>query len=861
MGRAEELRHLRTLIAEGGQGAVVAGPAGVGKTRIGKEAVALASAAGMHGVRVSGTQTFASLPFGAFAAHLPAMAAGESPTETLRRVADAIVASGNGKRVAILVDDAHLLDESSAALTHHLASRDSTFVVATVRSTEHAPDAIVALWKEGLVERIDLATFSASEASGVLEAALGGPVAGSTARLLWAKTEGNALFLHELVLAAEEAGSLHKTRGVWHLKGSLPTSPRLVELLEARFEGLDEADRLLLDTLAIGEPIDLTVLERHSPRVDLDQFERRGVIRVEEDDRRLTVRLGHPLYGDVLRARLSPLRARNISRSLADAWEGVANGDTLRLATLRLAGGGAFDVALMTAGARQAHGRHDLPLAERLARAAWEVDRDFEAGLLAAVVVSQAGRTDDAEEIFASLVPAGDQARATLAASRSQNFLLARRADRALTCLEGAEKEIVDPVARAEITAQRIPLLSFAGRTAECFDIIDTRLPEATGRAEAILALAGSTLYGSAGQLAKALDLGDRALAAHKALDTPLLWPLALHRFSRIDTLSLMVDLHDVEEIAQRWNSEAVDQGAPLEEAYAAATLAKVLTRRGRVVTAAGHAERGTQLYREAGRASEQSYALVYLAHARALAGAHAMAVAALEEYAKLPVEGGGEFGAEVLQAHAWTAVAGDDTATGIDLLREASALAQRQRLWAVEAVMLHDLARLGRASDVAARLVELADVIEGPMIACRARHAAALVAADGGELDSVAMGLEDLGATLLAAEAAADAAVTWRRAGERRRATASERRAAEFAAECEGARTPALVTTVAARAELTGRELDVARLAAAGMSNNEIAARLFLSVRTVENKLHSTYAKLGVTGRRELAASLEQTR
>ncbi|MFI6736542.1 AAA family ATPase [Nonomuraea sp. NPDC050451] len=54
--------------------------------------------------------------------------------------------------------------------------------------------------------------------------------------------------------------------------------------------------------------------------------------------------------------------------------------------------------------------------------------------------------------------------------------------------------------------------------------------------------------------------------------------------------------------------------------------------------------------------------------------------------------------------------------------------------------------------------------------------------------------------------------------------------------------------------ARLTPQELQVVRLAAAGMSNREIAARLFLSPRTVGHHLYKAYPKLGVTRRMELA-------
>jgi len=56
---------------------------------------------------------------------------------------------------------------------------------------------------------------------------------------------------------------------------------------------------------------------------------------------------------------------------------------------------------------------------------------------------------------------------------------------------------------------------------------------------------------------------------------------------------------------------------------------------------------------------------------------------------------------------------------------------------------------------------------------------------------------------------------------------------------------------------ELSRRERDVLRLAAEGRTNDEIAAALTVSARTVERHLSNTYAKLGLSGRVARAAAV----
>jgi DNA-binding CsgD family transcriptional regulator len=80
--------------------------------------------------------------------------------------------------------------------------------------------------------------------------------------------------------------------------------------------------------------------------------------------------------------------------------------------------------------------------------------------------------------------------------------------------------------------------------------------------------------------------------------------------------------------------------------------------------------------------------------------------------------------------------------------------------------------------------------------------------------------------------------------------------RSAALTADCEQSRSPSIARAATPRA-LTHRELQVAQMASGGASSADLAARLGLSVRTVENHLQQAYSKLGVSSRAQLAVVL----
>jgi DNA-binding CsgD family transcriptional regulator len=77
-----------------------------------------------------------------------------------------------------------------------------------------------------------------------------------------------------------------------------------------------------------------------------------------------------------------------------------------------------------------------------------------------------------------------------------------------------------------------------------------------------------------------------------------------------------------------------------------------------------------------------------------------------------------------------------------------------------------------------------------------------------------------------------------------------SERAAAELRATGETARKRDPSTA----ADLTAKEIQIARLVVSGLSNKEVAAQLFLSPRTIDYHLRNVFTKLGLTSRTQLA-------
>jgi len=861
VGRSDELAYAQAALASGEvSGVVLAGHPGVGKSRLAHELVSSVWDSDTRVVSCVATRATASIPFGAVAELLGTFDAALDDQLAVLRAVTSSLASPSDRKVLITLDDAHLVDDATAALLHHVVNRRLAQVVVTVRSGEALPEAITAMWKDGHCVRIDVQALARTETAELASAALGGPVGGPTLSRLWNLSRGNPMFLRELVLQAVEDGSLVEHMGYWRWTGDVQPRERLIDVVRSGMGRLAADDRHVITLVAFGEPLELDSLERLADHGAIARLMHRGVIESNVDGSSCTVSLGHPLYGEVIRADTSAIEARNVMRQLAEAMLDSprrAAVDAGRLGRWAIDLGMTIDSVVLQQAAREAYLAGDFGLAARLAQSdpEWRVGPS---GYILGSALARLEREAEAVDVLeqAAANPPSEELRGRIAYARMH--ILATRLGmpaEAERVYAEAMETVSDPVWRDLLTVGWTPMLVVAGRRDEADALLKPLVDSEHHRIQ-VAALRGlAYLLTPAGRTDTLIELCDQRLAQAFALrddwepglyDTLAARTTALLMAGRLDEASGVLDLGD---------SVNADLD-PVASSFLAAGRARVALFRGKPATAAALLQEAVAGFSKL-IGVRGSWTLRLLAEALALLGDVSGAEAALAS-----AEASDGVGQEVLardgtRGAAWVAVGAGGVGQALTLLDVEAEVAHRLGEFGYESMILHDTVRLGRARAAAPRLVELAEIVDGPAVSAYAAHAVALAAGNGVGLDEASGIFERLGFLLLAAEAATEAAHAHRDHGFGSQAAASASRAERLRGLCEGAVTPALTLDRSVLA-LTPREHEIAMLAARGLSSRDIGTNLALSSRTVDNHLQRAYEKLGIRRREELALVLD---
>lgn len=904
VGRAESLARLAALteaVLTGTGGAIrIEGAPGVGKSAL----LEAAAPEGLPVLRAVGVEAEAGLPLAGLEELLQGLGAADlaaahdderDPVALLREVSARLAEAAP---LVCLVDDVQWLDPSSRAAVAYLARRAKLLgigVIAVWSLRGEAPED----WPG--VETLGLEELRREDA---LALARRGGLADPVAEALVAAVGGNALALVE----APAELSAAQRRGLAVLPDPLPAGERLQRAFTARVAELPEATREALLLAAAGAPAGMGVDGASPNAAAATGAERRDADGAWADQR------GQAQAGPAttLAAALGPAEDAGLVRLGAAAGApGVAFSHPLVRAAVYH---GAPPSARREAHRRiaevvpeperswqlaQAAPAPDEELAARLEQLGEEARRRGAPGTAATVLErSVALSPDPADAIRRALQTA-------VAASTAGRPALARGV------LDAVLPTVTDPPTRADVQMLRGMAIHQGGRPREAFALLEAEAAAIETadplRASALLTQACIALMGT-GPMTGMQETAARARALlppgadtiPALLGAEVLVSLGEHRQAR-------ELLDQIEPGLAHW-----DPTAPGHEVLAIDALCRLWMGDHKVAERA--LTRLVEANRAAGAVTPLALPLAVLATLHIRRGDLALAAACAEESDEIAETGlGGGFVATLsLAAVAMVAGHTGDVATCRAATDRMLALGEAMEVPSTLACAEQALGQLALGRGEAERaaihfraaldhtaahgtldpafLFSHADLVEALVRLDRAEEARPVLAelevgADrtGGAWARAAVHRcrallgpdEEIDANIAAALAAHadppmpfEAARTRLAIGERlRRARRRADARIQLAAAQEGFATAGahswaeragieLTATgaTATTAELTARERDVCELVAAGRTNREVAAALFLSPRTVEHHLRAAYRKLGVRSRTELA-------
>lgn len=851
LDRPAEYRAVRTALtnSEGG-GAVLVGAAGIGKTTLSKLVTSTLDAP----VRwVACTESSQAIPLGVFAPWI-APTASRDPIALLGSARENLLAE---PRTVIGVDDAYLLDKLSATLLHQIAVDRAAPIVATVRTGEPVPDAVTCLWKDGYLERVELRPLTKQQCVALVETVLDGTLEGLSADVMWESSVGNPLFLRNMVEGAVEAGTLTEVDGVWQLRGPTAVPSGLVSLLECRLARFGEPVMDTLKMLALYEPLDIDVLADLVGEDAVDAAEISGLIRTSSDGRSVSACFSHPLLGDVVRRRIGTAAARKrrgrIVEMLRDQDLSTAS-HRIRLAQLCVDSGQAIDNDLLITAAKDAVALSNLPLGERLARAAFERGGGLSAAEVLCRAVLWQGRPQEADDILADFDPDRlDQLELVQWGIPRASLLFWSMGDVArgheIMALLGDRVE--HPALRLVIAAANAAVAVHENKITAGIEAAERVLAEPSPPKQAIdwAAFALGLSMPIAGRGGDFAPIAARSRTQQKTTDGMI---RDMVRYGDVMALTLVGDLDLAEQRAAEY-SEFSSCAQFLGWAIAKIGCSAVATYRGRFREAITSFEQALAALNAESALPWKLPAQLLLVRAYAALGD---AVEGERVLAEADEHTGPQLALHEPQrmiARAWLAASSGSQHCAVELARKAADIAHSSGQYALEAEALHHATRFGDRT-VARRLAALVGRAQGPVVAIYARHAAAFERSDTQALAAVSVEFENIGLLLSAADAAAQAVPIHDHAGRRRLSAQAAARALDHAARCDGATTPA-IQAAAHPLPITDREREITALIARGLSNREIAERLCVSVRTVEGHIYRACTKLDAADRDQLAA------
>lgn len=834
VGRHLELDDLARS-ARAAQSRIVAGPPGIGMSSVlHRVAEAVRSERAVH--ELVATRASASLPLGVF---LPVVDRVETTFEAAARLRLALVKS----RPLIIVDDVHLLDRTSAVLLLELA-RGGVPLLLGLKDGCAADPAVSAIVQDLAGPPVRLEPLTEEELARVIRARLGAAPDPGLVALVAGWSGGLPLYVREILDELLAARRIRYEAGLAYVVGCSPPSRAGGTVVGA---DVSPAAMRVARLIALAAALPDSVMRGLATAAAVQEAEMAGLISAGIRDGALFFEPRHPWLARSLVADLPPSMRLDLTRQLVDAHPHTPSDPLLaaRLLTWRTELGPAPCARELLEGARRVQ-RLSTEVAAGLLQLAVDRAASPDDRLSVAAMLAHEHRAADAEVLLAELAreDLSDELQRRRDVLRGYVLLFPRNDPQGAAALlrphAGSDPLADAHLATASLQLGDIPAALRVGRR-----VVDDESAPVAARAHAALTVSVALVH--RGRMAEYDGL--RRLRTRLVVEAGDELPEGVEAARLFDEIALL-DVREALDAAQSLARASYERSLAHQDegmrAQHSHQLARIALERGSPTTALPYAL-GAAVAEGTWGLALRACTTATLIQALVLSGRREEG----EEHSRraLARPRAPLYDVEVARATAVLEAALGDPAGAGDRLASAGARAVSRGQLTRGRCALDQAVRYG--SDAAARALLRLREETGASAAGRAQAMArGWLARDPGALEACAEDLTGRGLLWRAMEVAAAAA--------RLRGGAEPTILLDLRLRCPALRSP--VVAEAPPTVLTAREADLARKAAAGMSDAKIAADAGLSIRTVQTHLSNAYHKLGIRSRAELPARLEQS-